>query len=512
VAAEALRITWLDRLLIGIAPEWGLRRVRARATATMMARHYDAAAGGRRTSGWYRSSSDANAANTPSLTALRELSRDLRRNNGWARRGIQAITNNTVGWGIEAKPTAASEGLASEALAVWKAWANSTACDYDGRLTFVGGLQRLVMATVVESGEALVVRERASSADGLPVPLRIRVLEPDHLDLAKDGIMGTAGGPIVQGVELDGRGRRVAYWLFEQHPGATRVFGNRFESKRVPAADIVHVYDVARAGQMRGVPWLSAAVAKLNDFDDYDDARLMQAKIAACFGAFVTDLDAAPTAVGEQSEDDDRLETLEPGHISYLSPGKSVTFAQPPSTTDHASFSSTALRRIAASIGGVPYEEMTGDYSQVNFSSARMARLAFYANVHAWRWDMLVPQLCGPVWRWVMELAAGLNGWPGVPGAEWSPPPMPMLEPDKEGLAYTRMIRSGVMTYPEVLREQGKDPAAHMAEIAASNKKLDELGVVLDSDPRRTTVNGQGQPGVVPVVDAESEEETTEEA
>lgn len=503
--------TWWDRFLIGIAPDWGLRRVQARAKASMLARHYEAAGGGRRTSGWYRSSSDANAANTPSITVLRELSRDLRRNNGWARRGIQAITNNTIGWGIEAKAIAGSESLAAESMAVWKAWANSVAADYDGRLAFIGGIQRLVMATVVESGEALVVRERAGNTDGLPVPLRVRVLEPDYLDHMKDGVMGETG-PIVQGVELDGRGRRVAYWIYEQHPGAVRVFGNRFESKRVLAEDVIHVYDVARPGQMRGVPWLAAAIAKLQDFDDYDDARLMQAKIAACFGAFVTDMDGGGTAVGAQSEDDERLETLEPGHISYLSPGKSVTFATPPSTSDHDSFSRTSLRRIGASIGGVPYEEMTGDYSQVNFSSARMARLAFFANVHAWRWDMVVPQLCAGVWRWVMELGASLNGWPEVPRAEWSPPPMPMLEPDKEGLAYTRMIRSGVMTYPEVIREQGKDPEMHMAEIAAANAKLDELGIVLDSDPRRTTVNGQGQPGVVPVVDAETEEETQDDA
>src|SRR5580698_10828288 len=86
---DALRLSWWDRLLIGIAPKWGLSRVRARATAQVMQRHYDAAqTGGRRTQGWYRSISDANAANGPALAPLRELARDLRRNNGWAKRGV----------------------------------------------------------------------------------------------------------------------------------------------------------------------------------------------------------------------------------------------------------------------------------------------------------------------------------------------------------------------------------------------------------------------------------------
>ena len=82
------RITWWDRILMAVAPQWGLRRVQARAATRAMARHYEAAQGGRRTSGWQRFSSDANAAAGPALTALRELSRDLLRNNGWAQTGV----------------------------------------------------------------------------------------------------------------------------------------------------------------------------------------------------------------------------------------------------------------------------------------------------------------------------------------------------------------------------------------------------------------------------------------
>lgn len=486
------RVTWLDRFLIGVAPEWGLRRVRHRAAAQLVARSYEAAAGGRRTAGWSRNASDANAANSRSLIALRELSRDLRRNNGWARRAIQVIGNNTVGWGIEAKALAGTPELAARALELWQSWASSPLCDYDGRLPF-SGLQRLVLQTVVESGEALVVRERARSADGLSIPLRIRVLEPDYLDVQRDGVLGPGGGPIVQGVELDGRGRRVAYWLYTYHPGSNRVAGSVFGSQRVPVEDVIHVYQVDRPGQTRGVPWLASAIAKLQDFDEYDDAVLLQQKIAACFGAFVQDLDGAATAIGQQSESDELLESLEPGQIQYLPPGKSITFAQPPGVADHGGFSVTTLRRIAASIG-VTYEDLTGDYSQVNFSSARIARLSHWANVHAWRWDMLMPQLCDGVWRWAMELAAALNGWPEVPRAAWTPPPMPMLEPDKEGLAYTRLIRSGMMTLHQAIQERGEDPATHLAEIAAINAELDRLGIILDSDPRRTTINGQGQP------------------
>lgn len=514
-----VRTTWFDRFVLAIAPTYGMKRLHARASVRMLEagspalpparRHFDAAAGGRRAYGWQRRASDANAANASSLTVLRELSRDLRRNNGWARRAIQAIANNTVGWGIAAKPTNVPDALAGQVLERWAEWSGSTACDFDGRLAF-NGLQRLVLETVVESGEALIVRYPATSADGLRVPLRVRVLEPDFLDDSQDIAPAPGSGVVRQGIEFDASGRRVAYHLFEKHPGATdsAALGNT-RSRRVPASDVIHVYTVERPGQLRGVPWLAAAIAKLNDFDDYDDAILVQQKIAACFSAFVQDFDGTASPIGDLVEDTtgntDPLEELQPGHIAHLAPGKTITFASPPPVSDHQTFTSTNLRRIAATLG-VTYEDLTGDYSQVNFSSARLARLAHWGNVETWRWQLLIPQFCDGVFGWFAELAQAVEDWPERPRAEWSPPPMAMIEPDKEGLAYTRLIRSGVMTLSQAIRERGEDPAAHLAAIAADNAELDRLGIVLDSDARNTTAAGMLQ------TDDDAESDTSDAA
>lgn len=490
-----MRLNWLDKMLLAIAPGYGLRRVQARARAQILSRGYDAIGTSRRTAGWHRTAGDVNATNLPALAKMREIARDLRRNNGWARRAIEVIANNTVGWGIEAKAVGARDDINAQALALWNAWATDPRADYDGRLPFVGGIQGLVMETVVESGEALVLRSVARSSDGLAIPTRIRVLEPDYLDTYKDGVIGPGGGPIIQGIELDGEGRRVAYWLYPEHPGASGVAAVRSRmvrsaSVRVPAEDVIHVYEVLRPGQMRGITRLAAAITRLHDFDDYSDAVLMQQKIAACFGAFVQDIDGVAT--GEQDEDDETLESLEPGHIAYLPPGKTVSFATPPSTADHGSYSKTVEHFIAASIG-ITYEDMTGDYSQVNFSSARMSRIAHWQNVERWRWRMLIPQLCNGVWRWAMEDAAALYSWREIPRAEWAPPPMPMIEPDKEGRANRDLIRSGTRTLYQIIREQGEDPEAHLAEMAAANARLDELNIWLDSDPRRVSAAGLTQ-------------------
>ncbi|KKK77490.1 hypothetical protein LCGC14_2853080, partial [marine sediment metagenome] len=100
-----MRLTWFDRLLIRVAPKWWASRTRNRATARLLARNYNAATSGHRSFGWTRTAGDADASNTPALAALREFSRDLRRNNGWARRGVKVIAHNTVGgMGIDPKP------------------------------------------------------------------------------------------------------------------------------------------------------------------------------------------------------------------------------------------------------------------------------------------------------------------------------------------------------------------------------------------------------------------------
>jgi lambda family phage portal protein len=503
--SSQIKASWLDRVLISVAPKWGIGRVKARA----MLRHYEAAQFGRRTSGWHRTNSDANAANAPALPALREHSRDLRRNNGWAVRGLETIANNTIGWGVKPSPKATerSRTRAETAIGLWNEWADSTACDYDGQLNFYG-LQRLVMTTVVESGEALILRQPASMKDGLPVPVRIQVLEPDHLDTTRVAVSTEGGGKILDGIEYDNQGRRVAYWLFSSHPGSRLPIASH-TSTRVPAERVLHVYRVDRPGQSRGVPWFATAIAKLKDLDVFEDAELVQQQVAACFGAFVTDMEGGQSSIGDEDEDDDTLEKLQPGHISYLAPGEDVKFAQPPPQNNGA-LPDRVLRRIAAGTG-ITFEDLTGDYSKVNFSSARMARIAHWAHVYVWRDHMIIPQFCVGVWGWVMGLAQAFEGWPSIPGADWHGPPMPILELDKEATAYQRALRIGLITWPQMIREQGNDPVAQIEEIKKTNEDLDEAGIVLDMDPRVTTAGGQKQQAAAAISPAKDAGDATDE-
>lgn len=471
-------------------PGWGMRRMRARTRALALAQSFDAAGLGRRQAGWHRGSGDADAANRTGLVRLRELARDRRRNDGWARRALEIYGNHTVGWGIAAKADNAGDAINAQAQRLWDDWANDVRCDYDGRLT-LAGLGKLVMATVAESGEALIALEPAESRDDMAIPLRLRVLEPDYLDETKEG-RTEGGGVIVQGVEFDSRGRRVAYWMFDHHPGASGL-GQRFgfQSRRIPADRLLHVYRVERPGQTRGYSWFAPVMTALQDLGEYNDARRVQAKVGACLVAFITELDGADTLLGEEKPE--LVESLEPGQVNTLSPGQDISLVSPPAVAgDQGEFNADQLRGIAAGLG-ITYEDLAGHYKGLPFSAARMSRQAHWNNVHAWRWEILIPMFLAPVWREAMKLAGALNGWRALPTAKWTPPPMPSLEPDKEGLAAQRMIRAGIQTLSGAVREQGFDPASHFQEYAEDLARLDDLGIVLDCDARRTSATGQAQ-------------------
>jgi len=125
--------------------------------------------------------------------------------------------------------------------------------------------------------------------------------------------------------------------------------------------------------------------------------------------------------------------------------------------------------------------------------------------IDAVQWQLFIPMVCAPVWRWFTEAAwaAGQIPTPDV-AVEWSPPKFEAVDPQKDAMANLLAIRSGTATLAEVIAQQGRNPDAVLAEIAATNAKLDALGLVLDSDPRRVTKTGSahsGEPGADPAND-----------
>jgi lambda family phage portal protein len=476
-----------------IAPRWTLKRQRARYAGEILARHYEGAATAARTSGWRRPATDANAAIAPAAANLRNAVRDLVRNNPYAAAALASIVNETIGWGIVA------DSPNARALALWKKWAETKACDADGIHDFYG-LQKLVLRTCAESGEVLIRRrfrlpgDLDTSGNPLPIPLQLQVLEPDYLDTMKDGITTPNGGRIIQGVEFSPIGQRVAYWLFKDHPGA--VLGSFAPSVRIPAEGVTHLFRGERPGQVRAVSWFSPVLLGWKDLDDYDDATLVKQKIAACLAVFVRDdLDGTGAPMGEPNDSTTpAIDALSPGMVQNLPAGRQISVVEPPRVNDFGDYMDRKLRGLAAGLR-VLFSSMTGDFRDLSFSAARMERIAHQPDVDDNRWRLLIPGFCDPAWAWAMQAAAvaGLLNSATPPDVSWTPPPLAFIDPASEGLAIMRNVRSGISTMPEELRARGLNPTKALAEIQKWNEALDKAGVVLDSDPRKMTQAGMAQ-------------------
>lgn len=465
----------LDKFVAAISPAAGLKRARARAALSILdgvhARAYEGAKTGRRTGGWITGATSADAEIGSSAVKLRDRSRALVRDNPYAARARDVFVSNVVGTGIVVK--------AGEAQAAFDQWA--TECDADGMLDFYG-LQALVMRCMFESGECLIRFRERRPEDGLLVPLQLQVLEPDYLDATKVGPL-SGGGWVVNGVEYDAIGRRVAYHLYTQHPGDVVNRGQALVSKRIPAEQVLHIFERSRPGQSRGVPRMAAILLKMRDLDDYEEAELVRKGIESCFSAIVTTEDAGQALTPESTTNgnSNRIESLGAGLIQYLKPGQDIRFGAPANGGDYGGYTKTQLRAIAAGIG-ITYEQMTGDLSDVNYSSIRAGLVEFYKTVDMLQWHVLVPMMLAPIWKRWADTAWAVKAVKQKPAqiVSWTPPRRQWVDPLKEVNAARQEISAGITSISETIRQRGEDPDKVFADIAAERKKLDSLGIVSD--------------------------------
>lgn len=447
--------------------------MQARKVIELKTRAYDGAARSKRTSKWCANPTSANAEVYADQRTLRDRSRDLIRNDPFANRAQSLIAANIVGKGILPQ---LPDGDISQA---WKLWAETTMCDFNGTQCF-SGLQEMIVKGMVSDGEIFVKRIIDEKSK---IPLKLQLLESDFVPMD----MGIA--KTVQGIELNDKGQVIAYHMFKHHPNnngqeilMTKSIG---ETIRIPAKDVCHIFRQDRAGQLRGVSWLSPIMIMLRDLNEYQGAELMKQKVSSLFAGFIKDLE------GDLEGENTDL-TLEPATLQKLPSGMDIVFSNPPSTEFYEPYVKTILHSIATGVG-VTYEALTGDLSQVNFSSARMGWLEMTRNFDVWRKHTVNTQFNTKVFGWFLEACKlqGLN----VPDVDfipsWTSPRREMIDPTKEVPAKIKAIRAGLTTLSDAIRETGKHPDDHFNDLAADNKLIDSLGLVLDSDARVKSQNGQ---------------------
>lgn len=470
---------------------------------------FDAAGTGRRLSTWQppRGLSMASIARSDARD-LRDRSRDAVRKSLYAAAACQSWVGNIVGTGISPSPVVADDELRETIKSTWEEWTDEA--DAEGQADFYG-LQRTVARALFEAGEIFVRFRPRYIGDGLIVPIQLQLIEAEQVPIDKNEVLPN-GNIVRMGVEFDRQvqSRRVAYWVYRSHPGDYGWGVGQPDLVRVPASEMLHIYDPLRYGQVRGIPKLATSLLTLYELDKFSDATLVKQTIGAGYTGFFTWAPKAVDPMGEPMDaqkpaggEDDSIGfvTVEPGTFQELPPGADIKFATPPDIgAQYEAFMKVQLRAIASSLD-VMYEQLTGDYAGVTYSSVRAGVLEVRRRLEQFQHDVLVFQLCRPVWqRWFRE--AVLSGALPITAtdyqadqrklraARWLPDPWPWVDPLKDRAAEILAVRSGVKSLSQVIEQEGDSASETLRQLAQDLKLATDLGLILDTNPATTAKTG----------------------
>jgi lambda family phage portal protein len=368
----------------------------------------EAGAARRRLALWQPAAQHINALMQTAGPTVIARARWLVRNNGYARAALRSWSAATVGAGIKPSSLVAERSTREIIHTVWNDWTDEADAE---ELTDFYGITRRVSREAFLAGEAFVRLRPRFPQDGLLVPLQLQLLPSEQLPLWKQEVAPN-GAPIRLGIEFDRnlRDKRVAYWFYRSNPtDPTVTFRDALQLKnlvRVPAEEVIHVFDPVEAGQLRGLTGYAAAVVKLFQMDAYDDAELERQKQQSRYATFFTTPDERDDEGNPlDPRPDDDLSAYMPGANVLLYGGEDVKFAEPGGVPNsYEPFQYRTLLQICAALG-IPYGELSWDLTKATYASSRAGLLAFRQEVEAFQHAVLVFQFLRRVWAKWMDTA-----------------------------------------------------------------------------------------------------------
>jgi lambda family phage portal protein len=452
---------------------------------------YDGAGQGRRAANWQPGGNGPVSTGSAGLQTLRNRSRAAVRNDPYAATALDKLGSNHIGTGIVPMPKHSDATIRRELQDLWGDWCEES--DADGQLDFYGQ-QLLVARSMFESGECFVRLRPRSLKEDLAVPLQIQILEPEFVPHDKNG-KAPNGNNIRQGIEFNQTGKRVAYWMYRNHPGERGQCAYN-DLIRVEASQILHIFEPTRPGQLRGVPHLAPVLLRMKTLDEFDDAVLFRQEVANLFAGFISKPNPENSMFpGMQATETQGFSMvgLEPGTMQELEPGEEVAFSKPPDAgNNYDEFMRQQLAAVAAGIG-LPYELLSGDLRNISDRVMRVILNEFRRRVEQRQHGIFVHQLCRPIRKAWMDMAV-LSGAIVLPGyaknprvyrrTNWVPQGWPYLHPVQDVQADQKLVRAGFTSRSAVILKRGEDPETIDREIEEDNARADRMNLHFDSDAR----------------------------
>lgn len=474
----------------------------------------------RQTAMWSSPSLPADMEVSPEKVRLDARTRDLVRNDGYIQGALDTSADSIVGgqYLLNARPDWMSLGFTEEwaeefqqiAERKFMLYAESPMNWIDAsRKNGLTGLVRMALAQTFMSGETLAAAEWLTKS-GRPYRTAINMIDPDRLSNPNEN---SDSAYLRRGVEIDKFGAANAYHIRDAHP--MEAYYDRFGAKwtRVPAykdwgrPQIIHIADVIRPGQTRGVSKMVAVLKEMRMTKVYKDIVLQNAVVNATFAAAIESelprelvysqlgagdmgwLQKYMGALSEYVGSSDNL-AIDGVRIPHLFPGTKLNLQNAGQPGGIGSgFEESLLRHICSALG-LSYEQFSRDYSKTNYSSARASMVETWKYMQSRkklvtdRFATLVymlwleeelnrPNTDLPLPKGAAHFYEGINR-EAYTKCDWIGASRGQIDELKETQAAVLRIAAGLSTYEEELGKLGKDYREVFTQRAREMKLIEE--------------------------------------
>jgi lambda family phage portal protein len=292
------------------------------------------------------------------------------------------------------------------------------------------------------------------------------------------------------GVEMTPYRKPIAYHIAERK-NTTELYGSFYVGapyRRIPAEDIIHIYDPERADQTRGISWMASGMTTARHLGGYIEAAVVNSRAAACKMGFFKDLTGdAGDYTADEKEADTGLQTdiAEPGTFRDIGRHDFVQYDPKYPHEQFDPFTKAMIRFIAAGLG-VSYQTLSGDLSETSYASGRQGLLEereTYKSAQEFIRETFLDRVYSE-WLTMAIMTGRINlpfykfgkfNQPKWTGRRWS-----WVDPLKDVHAAKEARAAGFKSSTQIINEAGGDIEDTYLEIAQENAEAVKLGLVLD--------------------------------
>lgn len=437
------------------------------------------------------------------LQRLRAFTRALVRDNPHARRFARLVATNVFGPHGMRYQSRVTDGKGQRLEAVnrpleraFAKWSKPANCSADRKLSRAG-LERLIGMTLPADGEVFLYKVRGAPN---PFGFALQLVDAELVDHTYNVAELPGGGRVVMGVEVDRWGAEVAFYVWSAYPGE----GTRRTRRRIPAADMVHLFVPEFAGQTRGFPWFNVSMRDLKMLDGFFEAAVTAARTGASGMMQITQSAEAIANGTVEAEDGDEIPLeMEPARGVLMPPGMRMEFVDAPyPNASIGDFAKPLLRACATGLG-ITYATLAGDLSDANYSSMREGKRG-----ERDEWEVLQEHVIEhyelPVFAdWCEmallspELALPYDAERYAAAADFQPRGWDYVDPTKDLDANERAIRLRLTTRRKLAAERGEDWYEIVDAIAEEEAYAKKKGVDLTLPAAAGAKSGE-KPGEKP--------------